>query len=83
MFAAAVNPYGIKTLSAHGLSTLFINGKPVSRSLPRNPPDCINLDSGVFDSFTLVDKLFSKPSQRFATRLLVNNSTCGKLVSLL
>ena len=76
MSAAAVNPYGIKTLLAHGLSTFFINGKPVlsngSRSLLRNPLDCINLDSGVFDSFALVDKLFSKALQRFETCLLVN-----------
>ena len=41
--AAAVNPNGIKTVSANGLITFFINGNPVfgngPRSLPRNP-DC-------------------------------------------
>ena len=43
--ADAVNPYGIKTLLASGLSTFFIKGNPVfsngHRSLPKNPPDCL------------------------------------------
>ena len=47
--AAAVNPYGIKTLLANGLITFFINGNPVfsngPSNLPRNPPDCIILDN--------------------------------------
>ena len=34
---------------ANGLITYFINGNPVfsdgSSNLPRNPPDCINLDN--------------------------------------
>ena len=51
--AATVNPKGIKTLLASGLTTCFINGNPAfsnrPRSLPRNPPDCIILDSWVFD----------------------------------
>ena len=46
--AAAVNPNGIKTILANGLITFFINGNPVfrngSKSLPRNPPDCMILD---------------------------------------
>ena len=46
--AAAVNPKGIKTILAYGLITFFISGNPVfsngSKSLPRNPPDCIILD---------------------------------------
>ena len=58
--AAAVNPYGIKTLLADGLITYFTNGNPVfnngPRSLPRNPPDCIILDNWVFDNLTSVDK---------------------------
>ena len=37
--AAAVNPNRIKMHLANGLSTFFIKGKPVFRSLPRNPPD--------------------------------------------
>ena len=47
--AAAVCPKGIKTLSANGLITFAINGNTAFsnglRSLPRNPPDCIVLDS--------------------------------------
>ena len=37
-----VNPNGIKTLVASGLSTFFIKGNPVfsngPKSLPKNPP---------------------------------------------
>ena len=40
--AAAVNPYGNRTLLANSLSTFFIKGKPVfsngPRSLSKNPP---------------------------------------------
>ena len=47
--AAAVCPKGIKTLSANGLITFAINGNTAFsnglRSLLRNPPDCIVLDS--------------------------------------
>ena len=42
--ADAVNPNGIKTVLANGLSTFPIKGNPVfsddSKSLPKNPPDC-------------------------------------------
>ena len=42
--AAAVNPNGIKTLLAKGLSTFRIKGNPVfingPKSLPKNSPDC-------------------------------------------
>ena len=42
--AAGVNPNGIKTLLANGLSTFPIKGNPGSsnapKSLPKNPPDC-------------------------------------------
>ena len=42
--ATAVNPNGIKTLLANGLSTFPIKGNPVfsngPKSHPRNPPDC-------------------------------------------
>ena len=45
----AVNPSGIKAFLANGLIPFFINGNPVSRngprSLPRNPPDFIILDT--------------------------------------
>ena len=60
--AGAVNPTGIKTLLANGLSTFSIKGKPVfrnrSRSLPRNPPNCNILDSWVLDHFIWAYKLF-------------------------
>ena len=52
--AVAVNPNGSKILLANGLITFFINGNPVfsnrSRSLSRNPPDCIIFENWVFDS---------------------------------
>ena len=39
---AAINPNGIKSLLANGLSTFLIKGNPVfnndSKSLPKNPP---------------------------------------------
>ena len=42
--AVAVNPNGIKTFLASGLSTFFISGYPVFnnglKSLRKNPPDC-------------------------------------------
>ena len=82
--AAAVNPKGIKTLLANGLITFFISGNPVfsngPRSLPRNPPDCIILDIWVFDNLISVDDLSAKALRRFATCLLVNNNSCGKLI---
>ena len=60
----AVNPNGIKTLLGIVLIIFFINGNPVfnngPRSLPRNPPDCIILDSWVFDSLVSVGKQFAK-----------------------
>ena len=46
-----------KTPLANGLSTFFINGRPVSnngtRRLPRNPPDCTILDSTIFDNLII------------------------------
>ena len=57
----AVNPNGIKRLSANGLIKYFINGNPVfsngPRNLPRNPPDCIVLDICVFENLVSVDDL--------------------------
>ena len=82
--AAAVNPKGIKTLLANGLITFFISGNPVFSngpiSPPRNPPDCIILASWGYDNLISVDKLFAKVLQRFATCLLVNINSCGKLI---
>ena len=47
----AVNPNGIKTLSANGLNTFFINDKPGFSngrgSLPKNSPNCTTSDSWV------------------------------------
>ena len=43
--AAAVNTNGIKTLLANCFSTFFIDYKPVFNNDPRNPPDCIILNS--------------------------------------
>ena len=53
-YAAAVNPNGIKTISAIGLITLFINDKPFFRNgpkcLPGNLPNYNMLDNRVFDN---------------------------------
>ena len=81
--AAAVNPNEIRTLLANGFITFFIKGSPVfnngPRSLPRNPPDYINLDNWDFDKLISVDDLFAKTLKRFATCLLFNINSCGKL----
>ena len=83
--AAAVNPNEIKTLLVNGLITFFINGTPVAsnrtRSLQRNPADCIILDICVFDDLISVDDLSANALRRFETCLLVNNNLWGKLVS--
>ena len=51
--------------------------------MPRNPPNCIILDSWDFDSLILADKLFTKALQRFATCLLVTKNFSRKLASSL
>ena len=47
--AGNFKPNSIKTLLANGLSAFFVKGEPIfcngKKSLPRNPPDCIILDS--------------------------------------
>ena len=62
--APVVNPSGIKTLLATGLSTFLINGKSVfkngPRSLPINLFVCIISNSWVFYNLLLADKLFAK-----------------------
>ena len=62
--AAAVSPYGIKTLLAHGLSTFLFKDKLVFsndlKSLPKNPPNCTILDSWIFENFILADERFAK-----------------------
>ena len=81
--APAVNPNGIQTLVASGLSTLFIKGKPVfsngSSSLPRNPSYCSILDNCVFDNFILIDQLFSKALQSLDTCISINNNFMWKI----
>ena len=75
----------VSTYLANDWSTFFINGKPTfcngPGSLPRNPPDCIILDSCIFENFMLVDDLFSKALERLTKCLSVNNNLWGKLVS--
>ena len=78
---AAVNPRCIKTLSANGLikfsvyhKTVFSNGQ---RSLSRNPPDFIILDSPVFHNLILADKSFAKSLQSFGTCRSANNNLYG------
>ena len=44
------------------------------RSLPRNPPDCVILESGVIENFILADDSFVKALQRLAICRSVNNS---------
>ena len=76
--ASAVNPNGIKTLSASGLSIFFIKGNLVSsngsKSLPKDPPDYPILCNWVFDNFILADDLFAEALQSFETYVLVNNT---------
>ena len=76
--AAAVNPNGIKTLSANSFSTfpikvnlVFSNGP---KSIPKNSPDCPILSSRVFDNFILGEELFAKALRSLETCVLVNNN---------
>ena len=76
--AVGVNLDFIKTLVASVLSMFFIKVKPGCfsnnpRSLPGNPPDCIVLNSWVFNNFVLADELFAEALRRFETCLLVSN----------
>ena len=68
---AALNPNGIKTLLANGLSIFPIKSNPVfsngSKSLPKNPPHCPSLCNWVFDNFVLAEELFGKTLQSFET----------------
>ena len=59
----AVNPNGINRLLANSVSTFFIKRRTFLnglRSLSRNTPNCIMLDSCVFDNCTLTNDLFAK-----------------------
>ena len=61
-YAAAVNHNVIETLLANDVSTFLFNGIPVlnsgPRSLTRNPPDCIILETCIFDKLS-ANKLFA------------------------
>ena len=76
--AAAINPNGIKTLLANGLSTFPIKGNPVfsngPTSLPKNHPDCPILSNLVFDNFILAEELFAKALQSLKTCVLVSKN---------
>ena len=78
------NNKGINTLLANGLSTFFIKDKPTFinglLSLPRNPPDCVILNSSVSENFILAGNLFAKVLRRLATCLSVYDSLLGKLI---
>ena len=50
---------------------------------PRTPPNCIILDSSVFENFLLADKPFAKALRIFETFVSVNLNLSRKLVSLL
>ena len=62
--AAAVNPNGIKTFLANGLSIFFIKDNPIfgncPKSVPKNHPDCLILWNWIFDNFILVDEHLQK-----------------------
>ena len=73
---AAVNC--IEKLSANGLSKFFITSKPSfingPKSLLRNPPDCVILDSWLFDTFIPADELFAKVLRNYETCLSVSDN---------
>ena len=83
--AASVNPNGIKTLLANGISIFPIKGNPVfkngTKRLPKNPPDCNILCNWVFDHFILAEELFPKALRSLETCVLVNNNLWEKLFS--
>ena len=85
--AAAVNPDGIRTLLANGLSTFFIKGKPDfsnnPESLPKYSPDFPILCNRVFDNFILADKPFAEALRNLEICVLVNDNSCERLVSSL
>ena len=84
--AAPVNPNGIKTLLANGLSTFPIKDNLVfndgPKSLPKYPPDC-KISCRVFDNFILAEELLAKALRSFETCVLINNNLCVKSFSSL
>ena len=73
---AAVNC--IEKLSANGLSKFFITSKPSfingPKSLLRNPPDYVILDSWLSDNFISADELFAKVLRSYETCLSVSDN---------
>ena len=79
--ATAVNPNGIKTLLANGLSIIFAKGNLVLSNDPK--PDCPVLCNWVSGNFMLVEELLGKALRSFETSVLVNSNLCRKLISSL
>ena len=81
--AVDVNPNGIKTLLANGLSTFFMKDNPVfsdgPKNIPKNLPNCFILCNWVFYNFILVKELFAKALRILKIFVLVNKKLCGKL----
>ena len=69
--AATMNSNRIKTLLARFLSTFPIKDSPVfsngSKSLRKNPPDCLILCNWVFGNFILAKQLIAKVLRTFET----------------
>ena len=84
--SASVHFIGIVKLLANGVSTVFINSKPIfingPRNLRRNLTYCTILGTCIFDDFLLTDELLTKSLGRLASYLSVNDNSCGKVVSL-
>ena len=81
--AVDVNPNGIKTLLANGLSTFFMKDNPVfsdgPKNIPKNLPNCFFLCNWVFYNFILAKELFAKALRILEIFVLVNKNLCGKL----
>ena len=76
--AAVVNPNGIKSFLASGLSNVPVF-RNVPKSLPKNPPNCTILWNWVFDNFILAKEPFARALWSFENCVLVNKNLCGKL----
>ena len=65
-------------LSANGLSKFIITSKPSfingPKSLLRNPPDYVILDSWLFDNFISADELFAKVLRSYETCLSLSDN---------
>ena len=51
--------------------------------MPRNPSNCTILNSCVVENFILAVETFGKVLQNLEICVLVNNNSCGRLVSSL